>query len=114
MLFTEPPVERFNLQVDVHFDGAGPLHGGRRLQGEAEIFVLNLRDGDGGADCGVEQAGGADAIDGDAGERGGLGGRGGGVGRGGDGVALADAEGGRLAVADTNLNIVRARGCRWR
>ena len=36
--------ERFDLQVEVHFDGAGALYGGRCLQREAEVLVLNLRE----------------------------------------------------------------------
>ena len=68
----------------------------------------------GRADRGVEQAGRTDAVDGDSGERGGGGRRCGGVGRGRNGVALADAEGGGLPVADAKLDIVEARGSRWR
>ena len=46
MLFRAVAGQCLDLEIDVHSDGAGLLHGGRRLQGEAEIFILNLRDGD--------------------------------------------------------------------
>src|ERR1700693_3266962 len=94
----------------MHFDVAGALHDGGCFQREAEVLVLNLRNGDGGTDCGVEQAGGADAVDRDASERGGLGWRSGGIGGGGDWVAFSDAEDGRLPVADSNLNVVQSTG----
>ncbi len=71
---------------------------------------MNLRNGDGGANGCVEEAGGADSVDGDTSERGGLGGRGSGVGRSGDRKSLPDAEGGRLPIADTNLDIVQSAG----
>src|ERR1700721_1805944 len=42
-----PASECFNLELDVHFDGTRPLHGRSCLQGETEVFVLDLRNGDG-------------------------------------------------------------------
>ncbi len=62
--------QSFDLQVELHADLARLLYRGRRLQGQAEILVLNLRDGDGGAGDLIQEARGADSIDGDSGERG--------------------------------------------
>ena len=62
------PGERFDLEVEMHGDLAGLLDVGGGFQGETEIFVLNLRDGEWVAKL-REQAGGGDSVDGDAGER---------------------------------------------
>ncbi len=82
------------------------------LEGDAEVFVLDLRDGGGGGvtEDLIEEICGGNAIDGDALESAGGGGALEGEGGGSYGVAAADAEGGGLVVADTELNVVERAG----
>ena len=60
------PGEGFDFQVQMQADQPGLLHRWRRLEGDAEIFVLDLRNG--GCGRGVQKARDADSVHGSSGK----------------------------------------------